>query len=66
MTWRVWAGPGGVKCGAGFGVAPCVYYTGRVKRNRTRNRGLQVFREVLRLLLEEGDGDAEIVGEAAV
>jgi hypothetical protein len=48
----------------GFGVAPCFYYMGRVKRNG--DRGLQVFRKVLRLLLEEGDGDAEVVGEAAI
>ena len=30
-TWRAWLGPGGSFCDAGFGVAPCVYYMGRVK-----------------------------------
>jgi hypothetical protein len=64
MAWRVWADPDGVEMRDGSGVAPCVYYTWRVKRNR--NRRLQVFRKVLRLLLEEGDGDPEIVGQAAV
>ena len=61
-TWRVRAGPDGDNSDAGFSVAPSVYYIRRVKRNR----GLQVFRKVLRLLLEEGDGDPEIVGQAAV